>query len=229
MEISRRDWQLLSEYIDGELPAEKKSRLETRLDSEQALQDALHRMRNTRRLLRSAPVVKAPRNFTLTPEMVGRRSQTSYFPLFRLATAIASFLLIAVLIFDFTGLPVPLQGAERPARVREEMMLESADQESARSAQETPDAEVEMEAEAPKAEMEEEPEQTEGVTALGEQPATPSPTPLPTETIPPPAPSPPGPGRGLSLIRTIEIILAGLVFLFMAGMLLTRKKDGDVS
>jgi len=75
--ISRRDWQRLSAYVDGKLTVRERSSLEQRLQADVALRSALADLRTLRTALGSLPSVPAPRNFTLTPEMVGRRAEDS--------------------------------------------------------------------------------------------------------------------------------------------------------
>lgn len=234
MEISRRDWQLLSEYVDGELPKEKRTRLEERLDSEQALHEALQRLKRTRQTLRSTPAVNAPRNFTLTPQMVGEGARQTLFPVFRFATALASFLLIAVLIFDFAGIVLPQPYAGAPAPAAQEELLESAAEDRQEELKGPQAGDIEVEEMAPEMEVEEEADRTEGAKALGveEDTMTPAPTataPSPSPTIPPPTPAPEGLARekGWPLVRVIEIILAGLVLTFVTGMFLSRQRGRD--
>src|SRR5512142_1758722 len=72
-QISNRDYEQLSAYIDGQLSPAERRKLEERLRARTDLQVALDEMNRTRSLLRSAPRRRAPRNFTLTPAMVGER------------------------------------------------------------------------------------------------------------------------------------------------------------
>jgi hypothetical protein len=71
--LSRRDLETLSAFLDGQLSPRNMRKLESRLGREPDLQRALEQLRQTRRALRSAPQARAPRNFTLTPEMAGQR------------------------------------------------------------------------------------------------------------------------------------------------------------
>jgi anti-sigma factor RsiW len=112
-----RDWQALSDYLDGQLSPEKKLRLESRLKAEASLRDALDELRRTRVILRNAPRLRAPRNFTLTTAMVRarppRRPFWTPFTLLRLSSATAALLLILVFLGDylsggFGGVPVAL-------------------------------------------------------------------------------------------------------------------------
>jgi hypothetical protein len=121
--ISMREWEALSAYLDGQLPAKERTRLETRLSQAPELQSALEDLRRTRSVLRSQPKVRAPRNFTLTPDMVGLKTRSSRrapaYPFFGLASALAGFLFLLVIVGDLTDLPsrLGLGGAAQPAQV----------------------------------------------------------------------------------------------------------------
>jgi hypothetical protein len=121
--ISMREWEALSAYLDGQLPAKERTRLETRLNQAPELRSALEELRRTRSVLRSQPKVRAPRNFTLTPDMVGLKARPERrapaYPFFRLASALAAFLFLLVLVGDLTGLPARLGfgGAPQSAQV----------------------------------------------------------------------------------------------------------------
>jgi anti-sigma factor RsiW len=121
--ISMREWETLSAYLDEQLPAKERARLETRLGQAPELRSALEDLRRTRTVLRSQPKVRAPRNFTLTPDMVGMKPRPGRrapaYPFFRLASALAAFLFLLVLVGDLTGLPARLGfgGATQPAQV----------------------------------------------------------------------------------------------------------------
>lgn len=100
--ISPRDWENLSAYIDDQLSPRERSRLEARLRQSLEMRNALEELRRTRQLLRSLPAVHAPRNFTLTPEMVGvRREVPRSYPVLRLVSAMATMLLVLVMVGDF--------------------------------------------------------------------------------------------------------------------------------
>jgi hypothetical protein len=126
--ISPRDWELLSEYIDQQLSPAKRARLEKRLKASPELQSALSDLERTRSILRSAPALKAPRSFALKPSMVPERKQRRIFPVFQFATAVASILLVFVLLGDLMGLDsVFFGGSEQPAQV---MVLEAVEGEA---------------------------------------------------------------------------------------------------
>ncbi|MFU8772798.1 MAG: anti-sigma factor family protein [Anaerolineales bacterium] len=100
--ISRRDWRMLSAYLDGQLSSGEYARFETKLDKNPELKAALDEMREIQTLLRQIPAKRAPRNFTLTPQMVGvRRSPPRIFPALRFASAISTVLFILVWFSNF--------------------------------------------------------------------------------------------------------------------------------
>lgn len=118
--ISNRDLEALSAYLDGEISADQKQALETRFKSENNLLQAYLELRRTRMVLRSAPRVRAPRNFTLTPRMAGVRPTRNWsFPVLSMASAVAGLLFILVLLGDLyttrQSLPTTLQLAQGEA------------------------------------------------------------------------------------------------------------------
>lgn len=207
-DISRRDWGRLSAYLDGQLSPREQARLLAHLEADADLRAALENLQATRDALRSLPPVRAPRNFTLSPEMVSqpRRKTTPLVPIFRLASVLASLLFVIVVVGDVLGLGrgVGLMQPAMEAPVAEMVVEEEQEevvgvpaptatvvvedtQEDAREGE----AEKEVdEAEAPEAEAYvEEEEAEEQAPALEAESASPqvTPTPLATavETAPP--------------------------------------------
>ncbi|MFN2199209.1 MAG: anti-sigma factor family protein [Anaerolineales bacterium] len=141
-QISPQDFELLSAYLDQELTPSETVRLEARLQTETDLKAALSDLRKTRMVLRSLPVMRAPRNFTLTPEMAGIKPRREnvfliWFSRMRLSSALAAILLVLVLIGDFlsgaTALPTASSIAADMAPA-EQSMLEAAPGELAQEA-----------------------------------------------------------------------------------------------
>ncbi len=62
----------ISAYIDTQLDDNERTALEARLAQDADLRRELDAMRQTAALLRSLPMIRAPRAFTLTPEMLGQ-------------------------------------------------------------------------------------------------------------------------------------------------------------
>ncbi len=109
--ISPRDLEQLSAYLDQQLDPGRRTRLEARLRAEPQLRATFDDLRRTRTLLRRLPRMRAPRNFTLTPQMVGKpiareSSPRRAYPIFQFASALASLLLVVVILGDFLGLGV---------------------------------------------------------------------------------------------------------------------------
>ena len=109
--MNHRDVEQLSAYLDGQLNPFDSARLETRLASDLALASALDALRESRSLLRRMPKRRAPRNFLLTPKMVGIKPPLPRaYPIFRFATVVATLLFA----FSFLNIrPIPL-GASAP-------------------------------------------------------------------------------------------------------------------
>jgi hypothetical protein len=132
-ELHRRDLERLSAYLDGELNPKDATHLEARLKIEPHLREALQDLDRTRKLVGSLPQVRPPRNFTLTPEMVGIRKRHNLFPVFRFATVVAT-VAFAVLVGADTffrstkGLmSVPEALVEAPAAMDELQVAEPAE------------------------------------------------------------------------------------------------------
>jgi len=99
---SFRDIEKLSAYLDGELKPSEIARLETRLQSEPELASVLKDLRQARGILRQLPQRRAPRNFTLTPKMVGLKPpMPRTYPVFRFATVLATLLLFFTFATNF--------------------------------------------------------------------------------------------------------------------------------
>ncbi|MBW6467196.1 MAG: hypothetical protein K0B06_11880 [Brevefilum sp.] len=110
---------LLSAYLDGELQTHQRQALNTRLNAEPDLRERLESLRRVKLTVGYLPRLRAPHNFTLTPEMVSVRSpkKQPFVASLRLATALAAILLVVLFSveFLFTSGPLarPQMGAER--------------------------------------------------------------------------------------------------------------------
>lgn len=92
--MKQRDLELLSSYLDGQLSPADVTRLEARLLVEPDLRSVLRDLRSARTMLRQLPMRKAPRNFRLTPKMVGKNPPLPRaYPAFRFTSALATILL----------------------------------------------------------------------------------------------------------------------------------------
>ena len=102
MRVTDRDLEILSNYLDGQLDNRDRARLETRLQKDPDLREAHEQLNRTRLVLRSLPKMRAPRNYTLSPRTVpARTALPRSYPVLRLVTALASFLLIFTLLGDY--------------------------------------------------------------------------------------------------------------------------------
>lgn len=100
---SFRDVEQISALLDGQLPRQEAVRLQLRIAADPELSALYQQLSQSRALLRKLPARRTPRNFTLTPKMVGVKAPTPRsFPLFRFASAFASLLLM--LTFAANGL-----------------------------------------------------------------------------------------------------------------------------
>jgi anti-sigma factor RsiW len=99
---SFRDVEKLSAYLDGQLKPSEIARLESRLQSDPELASVLKDLRQARGILRQLPQRRAPRNFTLTPKMVGQKPPLPRsYPVFRFATVLATLLLFFTFATNF--------------------------------------------------------------------------------------------------------------------------------
>src|SRR5215211_7013508 len=111
--MNNRDLDLLSSYLDGQLRPSDSARLEARLSADPHLRAVLDDLRAARGLLRQLPMRKAPRNFTLTPKMVGKNPPLPRsYSAFRFVTALASLMLFFTLGLNFV---VPQMASQSPA------------------------------------------------------------------------------------------------------------------
>lgn len=155
--IPKRELERLSAYIDGALSSRETARMEARLQADPAMQAALEELKRTSHLLRILPTVRVPRNFTLTPQMVGQVAKRPAYPALRLATALASLALVLMIGFDALSGSLMPGAQESLAMYREAPAVELAQEaplEDAEMRAAAPMPEPEMPAEAPVAEAE---------------------------------------------------------------------------
>ena len=106
-----REWEELSAYLDDQLSPRKRAVVEKRLEESPELRSALEDLSRTRKLIRDQPRKRAPRNFSLSPEMAGLRlgkpALPAGYPALRLASALATifFVLLSISQFWLTGAP----------------------------------------------------------------------------------------------------------------------------
>jgi hypothetical protein len=103
-QITSRDYELLSAYLDNQLSTQERARLESRINQEPELQQELHEISKTRLLLRNLPRLRAPHNYYINPEVVSKsirvRQPLRLAPAYGIASAIATILLVLVIFGD---------------------------------------------------------------------------------------------------------------------------------
>jgi len=130
--------EALSAALDGNLDPKQQAALQARLRDDERLRLGLQELREVRAGLGMLPRLRAPRNFTLTPEMVGRRPGRPAYPRLRLATALAALAFAFTFGLDTLALrsatlptalwasaPAEGVGAEAQPEPAAEMMLEA--------------------------------------------------------------------------------------------------------
>ncbi len=110
--MKQRDIELLSSYLDGQLSSAEAARLETRLRTDPEMRSVLQDLRGARSLLRQLPMRKAPRNFTLTPKMVGKNPPLPRsYPVFRFSATLATIMLFFTYALNVLGPQLAAQPA----------------------------------------------------------------------------------------------------------------------
>ena len=107
--VSTREWEDLSAYLDGQLNPKQSLHIELQLKERPELQEALEELRRTQAVLRVQGILRSPRNFTLTPEMVGFKAGRRYtwkpdfglYPVLKFSSTLASALFMIVIIAHF--------------------------------------------------------------------------------------------------------------------------------
>jgi len=109
------DIEQLSFYLDGQLSPSESARMESRISSDPELASAFKDIRAARSILRRLPARKAPRNFTLTRQMVGLKPPLPRsYSFFRFSTSFATVLLMLTFAANLI-LPNISLGAGAPA------------------------------------------------------------------------------------------------------------------
>src|SRR3990172_7016356 len=98
-QISARDLEGLSAYVDGRLAPAEAAALERRLERDPQLRGALEELRQTVSVLHSLPQMPVPRSFALTLDLIGRRA-VRWYPVLQLGTALAGLAFFVVIGLD---------------------------------------------------------------------------------------------------------------------------------
>ncbi len=98
--------------MDGQLSSADAARLEARLRTDPEMRSVLQDLRGARSLLRQLPMRKAPRNFTLTPKMVGKNPPLPRsYPVFKFSATLATILLFFTMGLNILGPQLAAQPA----------------------------------------------------------------------------------------------------------------------
>ncbi len=188
-DLSPRDWEALSAYLDDALPPRERARLEARLAQEASLAQALAELQALRTALRDLPKPRAPRNFTLTPEAVTPRRRWMW----GWAVALGVMMAVGVLVarWGMGGLR-PMAAAPPPEEQPAMVAVPGPDlEEKAAPGGEVPSPEA-----PPAMALEAAPEALASPTPEGREAAPkaqPGTMPSPTPTLSPRAPAPSAP------------------------------------
>jgi hypothetical protein len=97
-QITTRDIEQLSAYLDNQLSGKERALLESRLKTNPQLRNELQAINQTRLMLRQLPRHKAPHNYYIKAEAVQRRPHLNLAPVFGMVSAVATVLLVVVLL-----------------------------------------------------------------------------------------------------------------------------------
>jgi hypothetical protein len=113
-QITSRDYELISAYLDNQLGLKEGALIEARLKTEPELRKELHEISKTRLLIRTLPKLKAPHNYYVHAAAPQFRPTLRLAPIFGIVSAVASVLL-ALVIFGSTFYSSTTQVVTAPA------------------------------------------------------------------------------------------------------------------
>ena len=126
MSISDRDLEALSAYLDGELSGKEREHLEANIQIDEELRNTLEQLQRARTMMRSSPTLRAPRNYYLTPTMVGEKDKPrGAFPVLRFASVLATLLLVLLFLGDVFMLPNLVMAPARTMQFAESAVEEA--------------------------------------------------------------------------------------------------------
>ncbi len=100
-QMTQRDYELISAYLDGQLSGKERFQFEARLKTDPLLQKELHEIGKTRLLIRNLPKLRAPRNFFVSSKVISK-GKVQPLPArrsFRLAPSMGIVSAIATILF----------------------------------------------------------------------------------------------------------------------------------
>lgn len=125
-QLDPHTWQQLSDFLDDQLSPREKADLEKRLAERADFRAGLEELKQTRAVLKAAPHRRAPRNFTLKPDMVRvhRKLWRGWTPTFSFASVAAALVAGVMLIGQL--LPMPMAAPMMASAPMEAPAAESA-------------------------------------------------------------------------------------------------------
>jgi hypothetical protein len=124
-----RNLEALSAYLDGELQVNERAQIEKMLEQDEDLKSWYEEIKRTRLVLRNTPTLRAPRNYFLTPDMVGQTGKSKWaFPVFRFASAFAALLLVLLYLGDYFVFQSPVMSFERSTLMADSIQSEMEQQ-----------------------------------------------------------------------------------------------------
>ena len=105
-QLNHTELELISAFLDGQLPDEQVRQLRQRIAQDPEFKQAYEDLRLTRLALRRTPQIRRRRSFTLTPEMVEKPARVWNLKFTsRLVAVVATVLLVVVFVGDVFLLP----------------------------------------------------------------------------------------------------------------------------
>lgn len=123
-QLSPRDFDLLSAYMDGQISARDLAAVEKRLKDDPEARQALAELRQMRAALRALPARKVPHHFTLTRSMAQAQRMPRAIPLLRFSSVLSA--LVMAFLFVLQLGPRLMPTAMAPAPVMESYAAEDA-------------------------------------------------------------------------------------------------------
>jgi len=128
--MTRKEWLLLSRYIDDDLSEEQRQRIEKRLQADDAFKAAYEELSHTRQVLRSVRPQRVPHPYTLNESQVGARSEHTtpvlFFRYSSAAAALVAVLALAIQLFmpRMAAIPAAFDAAQPEMMLQAESMEE---------------------------------------------------------------------------------------------------------
>jgi hypothetical protein len=124
--LTSSDWLLLSAYLDDQLSEVEKRQVDERLQSDPECRKTLDSLKRTSLMLRSLPVHRVPRNFTLSAQSLSKKLIPSFVSILRFSSAAAALLLVAAFALDFMQKPALMIASKAAEDIQPAVAMEAA-------------------------------------------------------------------------------------------------------